>query len=92
MAVRLVPGDPEIVESLFFASATAPVAAGLEIGVVRLAVVPVVPAALVVDDVVAGLTVDFGLDELTVVAGFRTADVDAVVPRFSANVSVFAGE
>jgi hypothetical protein len=46
----------------------------------------------VVEDVAAGLTVDFGLDELTVVAGFRTADVDAAVPRFSANVSVFAGE
>jgi hypothetical protein len=64
----------------------------LEIGVDRLAVVLVIPVALVVDDVVAGLTADFGLDELVTVAGFRTVEVDAGAPRFSANVSVFAGE
>jgi hypothetical protein len=81
-----------MVDSRFFASATAPPTAGFEIGADRLAVVLVVPVALVLDVVVAGLTVDFGLDALVDVAGFRTVEVNVGAPRFSANVSVFAGE
>jgi hypothetical protein len=79
------------VESLVFASATGPVAAGLEIGVARPTVIPVVPEALVVDDVADGLTEVFGLEELTDVVGFRAVGVGATAPRFSAKVSVFAG-
>lgn len=88
-------GDPDIVESRFFASATAPEVAGLDTGVGRLAVVLVIvltPLETTLE--VEGLTAGFGLDVLADVAGFRAAvvDVDAAPARFSARVSGFAGE
>jgi hypothetical protein len=69
---------------------------GLERGVVRLAVAPEVPEGPAALDVVldtADLTAGFGLDVLVGVAALRTVVVDeSAAPRFSANVSVLAGE
>ena len=96
VVVRAAPGDPDTVESLFLTSATAPpLLVGLEIGAERLAVaeVLVLPVALVVVLDVAGFTAGLGLDVLVDTAGFRTVAVGAAaLPRFSARVSVLAGE
>jgi hypothetical protein len=67
------PGDPEIVESLFFASATVPPLDGFETGAAERLVV--VPVALVV--LVTGLIAGLGLDELIDVAGFLAVVVVA---------------
>ena len=88
-------GDPDIVERRFFASATVPEIAGLEIGADLLAEVPELKGALVeVLEVldVEGLSAGLGLDALTDVVGFRTVVEEVVgAPRFSARLSDFTG-
>jgi hypothetical protein len=89
------PVVPDIVESLFLASVTAALLAGLAIGVDRLVVpeAPTVPVVLAVVLDTVGLTVCFGLGELVDTAGFRTVDVDgAAFALLSAAVSGFAEE
>lgn len=77
-ALVAADGDPETVDNLFLASATAPpLLVGFDIGTVRLAVEE------------TGLTAAFGLEEVTETAAFR-AVVDEIDPRFSARVSVLA--
>jgi hypothetical protein len=96
VVVLEAPGDAEIVESLFFASATGPpLLDGFKIGAERLAEAEalVLPVALVLVLDVAGFTAGFGLEVLVVPAGLLTAVVDEVAaPRFSASVSGFTGE
>lgn len=88
--VLVVADGPETADNLFFASATVPEDDGFEIGADLLA--RVLEAPEVLDDMGAVLTGALGLGELVDVVGFRTVDVDEVVPRFSAKDSDFPGE
>lgn len=94
--LEVVAGDPEIVESLFLASATAPLTTGLvAVEERRLEVADALagPVALVVVLEVTGLAVGFGLEVLADVASFRTLVVDGTaLVRFSATVVAFVGE
>lgn len=84
-----IDGAPETVESLFFASATAPPIGRLSIGAERLLVDGAAGRVVVLE--IAGLTTGLGLDALMDEACFRAAVADvAEIPRFSANVSDLA--